>query len=62
MKICRALVKMLVQISPEVHQNYFVVEGKTEVLYIKMSKTMNGMLQSSLLYYKKLCKDIEEIG
>jgi hypothetical protein len=37
-------------------------EGKTKVLYIKMLKAIYGMLQSSLLYYKKFRKDIESIG
>jgi hypothetical protein len=37
-------------------------EGKNKVLYVKMLKAIYGMLQSSLLYYKKFCKDIESIG
>jgi hypothetical protein len=40
----------------------FTYEGKTKVLYVKMLKAIYGMLQSSLLYYKKFCKDIESIG
>jgi hypothetical protein len=37
-------------------------EGKDKVLYIKMLRAIYGMLQSSLLYYKKFQKDIESIG
>jgi hypothetical protein len=37
-------------------------KGKTKVLYVKMLKAIYGMLQSSLLYYKKFRKDIESIG
>jgi hypothetical protein len=37
-------------------------KGKNKVLYVKMLKALYGMLQSSLLYYKKFCKDIESIG
>ncbi len=47
---------MLLEIAPKVY------EGKMKVLYIKMLKAIYGMLQSSLLYYKKFCKDIESIG
>jgi hypothetical protein len=31
-------------------------------LHVKMLKAIYGMLQSSLWYYKKFCKDIESIG
>ena len=37
-------------------------EGKGEVLYVVMMKALYGMLQSSLLYYKKIRQDIEDIG
>ena len=63
MKIQGPLVDMLVKLSPEVYQrNYVVYEGKSKVLYMKMLKVLYGMLQSSLLYYKKFRKDIELIG
>ncbi len=43
---------MLVEIAPEVYENFVVYEGKNKVLYIKMLRAIYGMLQSSLLYYK----------
>jgi hypothetical protein len=53
---------MLFEIAPKVYEGYSTYEGKTKVLYIKMLKAIYGMLQSSLLYYKKFRKDIESIG
>jgi hypothetical protein len=53
---------MLLEIAPKVYKGYSTYEGKMKVLYIKMLKAIYGMLQSSLLYYKKFCKDIESIG
>jgi hypothetical protein len=54
---------MLLEIAPtKVYEGYSTYEGKTKVLYIKMLKAIYGMLQSSLLYYKKFCKDIESTG
>jgi hypothetical protein len=53
---------MLLKIAPKVYKGYWTYEGKMKVLYIKMLKAIYGMLQSSLLYYKKLFKDIESIG
>jgi hypothetical protein len=61
-KIRALLVDMLLKIAPKVYEGYSTNEGKTKVLYIKMLKAIYGMLQSSLLYYKKFHKDIESIG
>jgi hypothetical protein len=44
---------MLLKIAPEIYSDYVVYEGKTKVLYVKMLMAIYGMLQSSLLYYKK---------
>ena len=62
MKIRGPLVDMLVELSPETYADYVVYEGKSKVLYVVMEKALYGMLQSSLLYYKKFRKDIESIG
>ena len=53
MKIRGPLVDMLLEIAPEVYSDYVAYEGKTKVLYVKMLMAIYGMLQSSLLYYKK---------
>jgi hypothetical protein len=47
---------MLAEIAPTVYENFVVYEGKNKVLYVKMLRTIYGMLQSSLLYYKKVLK------
>ena len=62
MKIRGQLVDMLVELSPETYADYVVSEGNNKVLYVIMIKALYGMLQSSLLYYKKFRKDIESIG
>ena len=62
MKIRGPLVDMLLELSPETYQGYVVYEGKSKVLYVMMVMALYGMLQSSLLYYKKFRKDIESIG
>jgi hypothetical protein len=61
MKMQGQLVNMLVNISPEDYQDFVCMEGNHKVLYAKMLKALHGMLQSSPLYYKKFCKDIEEV-
>ena len=59
MVVCRGLlVNMLTELSPETFENYVVYEGNSKVLYVWMIKALYGMLQSSLLNYKKFWKDI----
>jgi hypothetical protein len=41
---------------------YAVNEGKSKVIYVKMNMAFYGMMIASLLYYKKVKKDIESIG
>ena len=53
MKIRGQLVNMLTNISPEEYQDFIQEEGNQKVLYVEMKKALYGMLQSSLLYYRK---------
>jgi hypothetical protein len=64
MKIRGQLVDILLEICPGVYDKYVIHEGKQKqkVLYVRMLKALYGMLISSILYYKKFRKDIEEIG
>ena len=53
---------MLVSLAPQDYQDFVKDERNHKVLYVEMLKALYGMLQSSLLYYKKFRKDLEEIG
>lgn len=59
MKICGPLVNMLMDIDPVTYGPYVVYEGESKVLYVKVLKALCGMLISSILFYKKLQKDLE---
>ena len=62
MKIKGPLVDMLVEMDEQTYAAFVVFDGKTKVLYVQVLKALYGMLQSSLLFYKKLKKDLENIG
>jgi Reverse transcriptase (RNA-dependent DNA polymerase) len=62
MKIRGPLVDMLVSLDAEMYQDYVVIENNMKVLYVQVLKALYGMLQASLLFYKKLRKDLEGIG
>eukprot|EP00978_Attheya_sp_CCMP212_P020733 scaffold59680_cov31-Attheya_sp.AAC.1 len=53
---------VLVEMCPEIYQDYVVTHGKDKILYVRMLKALYGMLVASLLYYKKFVKDIKSIG
>ena len=62
MKIRGPLVDILLELSLETFESHVFDKGNNKVLYVEMEKALYGMLQSSLLYYKKFRKDIESIG
>ena len=62
MKMRGKLAELLVKVAPEVYRNYVVLERGQSVLYVELQKALYGMLKSALLFYWKLCKDLESIG
>jgi hypothetical protein len=62
MKVAGPLVEMLVELDPEIYKNFVTFEGKTPILYLHVIKALYVMLQSALLFNKKLIKDLASIG
>ena len=62
MKITGVLVDMLVQLDPALYGPYAVFENNRKVLYVQVLHAIYGMLESSLLWYKKFRKELEEYG
>ena len=62
MKIRGALVGILIEMDHQKYAQYVSHEAKGDVIYVVMSKALYGMLESSLLYYKKFRNDIEGRG
>jgi len=52
---------MLVQIDPDTHGPYLTKENGVSVLHLKISKALCGMMVSSLLFCRKLRKDLEQL-
>ena len=62
MRIKGRLCKLLVNMFPEVYQDYVIYEKGVMTLYVQLMKALYGTLQASLLYYQKWVNDITEIG
>jgi hypothetical protein len=61
MKVRGPLVDMLVSIAPK-YKPFVRFENGRKIIYLRVLKAIYGMIQSSLLFYKKFRKDVESIG
>ena len=50
------------EIAPEVYRDYVVIKHGQVVIYLELLKALYGMLQSALLFYRKLRRDLEGVG
>ncbi len=54
---------MMVQIAPQIYRKYVTVDRKgTPILYVKLQKALYGLMWASLLFYRKLRKELEDYG
>jgi hypothetical protein len=57
------LANMMVQIAPQIYRKYITVDRKgTPILYVKLQKALYELMQVSLLFYRKLRKEMEDYG
>jgi len=48
--------------DPDTYGPYLTKEDGVSVLYLEILKALYGMMVSSLLFYRKLRKDLEQLG
>ena len=57
------IVKLMVRVDPELYGPYvFVNHRGVKCLYVRLLKALYGLLCSALLFYKKLCGELEKYG
>ncbi len=57
------LAEMMIRIDPQTYQKYVTVDRKgTPILYVKLQKALYGLMRASLLFYRKLQKELEQYG
>ena len=57
------LADLMVQIDPKMYRKHIITSSKGEpMLYVHLSKALYGLLQSALLFYRKLRYEQEEFG
>ncbi|CAJ1938132.1 unnamed protein product [Cylindrotheca closterium] len=61
MKITGLLVDMMIRLEPR-YRDYGVIENGKRVIYVRVLRAIYGMLEASMLWYKKLRGDMEKHG
>ena len=57
------LMELMVQIDPKLYRKYIITSSKGEpMLYVCLSKASYGLLQSALLFYRKLRSELDDHG
>ena len=62
MKITGVLVHLPVEMAPELYGRYVVYDNGRTLLYVEVIRALYGMLVTYLIWYNKLCSDLEDIG
>ena len=62
MKIRGKLVDWLLEIAPTEYASLVVIERGVKVLYLHILRAIYGMIEASLLWYRKFRTDLEKIG
>ena len=53
----------MVQIDPQMYEKYITTRSRGEpMLYVRLSKALYVLLQSVLLFYRKLRTELEDFG
>ncbi len=53
----------MVHIAPQAYRKYLMVDRKsTPIMYMKLQKALFGLMRASLLFYRKLRKELEAYG
>ena len=51
------------KVDPKLYTKYVTVDAKGQkVLYVQLSKALYGLLRATILFYRKLRKELEEYG
>ena len=57
------LAEMMVRITPQIYRQCVTADKKgTQILYVCLYKALYSLLMSSLMFYRKLRKELDDYG
>ncbi len=62
MEMNGSLAELMVKMDPKIYWKYVTIKKGRQVLYLRLQKALYGMMKSALLFYRKLIKELKEMG
>ncbi len=62
MKMNGSLVELMLKTDQKIYWKYVRIEKGRQVLYPRLQKALYSMMKSALLFYRKLIKELKEMG
>jgi hypothetical protein len=62
MKMNGSCAELMVKTDPKIYRKYIRIEKGVQILYLQLQKALYGMMKSALLFYRKLIKELKEMG
>jgi hypothetical protein len=62
MKMNGSLAELMVKTDPKIYWKYVTIKKGREILYLCLQKALYDMMKSVLLFYRKLIKELKEMG
>jgi hypothetical protein len=62
LRITGTMVELLCELDPMKYQPYITYENNSMVMYLELTKSLNGKLQAALLFWKDLTTALESWG
>jgi hypothetical protein len=61
MKMNGSPAELMVKMDPKIYQKYVTIKKGRQVLYLRLQKALYGIMESALLFYRKLIKELKEM-
>ncbi len=52
----------MVKTDLKMYRKYVTIEKERQVLYLRLQNALYGMMKSTLLFYRKLIKELKEVS
>jgi hypothetical protein len=62
MKMNKSLAELMVKTDLKMYRKYVTIEKERQVLYLRLQNALYGMMKSTLLFYRKLIKELKEVS
>jgi hypothetical protein len=62
LRLTGKMIEFITDINPKKYKQFICTENNKNVLYVRLNKALYGTLRASLLFWRKLTKELESLG